>query len=254
MLNNFYYQRGGSEQVLFEEKRILEENGHQVLAFSQAQPNNEHSEYANYFPPYTTNYENMPLLKRILSSINIVYSRKAGRAFLRFLEESQPDLVHAHNIYGGLTTSVLDAARKKGVPTVMTLHDYKLICPSYLMLNRGKICEDCRGGKFKYCLFNRCHKESFQASLVYCLESYFNKWLGKYDKIAYLICPSRFLFQKLCESGFDKNRLVYIPNYVDVRRFKPQFGRGAYLLYAGRLSREKGVLTLLKAVKRIRRL
>jgi len=66
MANNFYYLRGGSERVLFEEKRILEENGHQVFVFSQAHSNNEHSEYPNYFPPYTTNYEKMLLTRMMM--------------------------------------------------------------------------------------------------------------------------------------------------------------------------------------------
>jgi len=249
--NNFYYLRGGSERVLFEEKRILEENGHQVFVFSQAHPNNEHSEYANYFPPYTTNYENMPLLKRVLSSINIVYSRKVGRAFLRFLEESKPDLVHAHIIYGGLTTSILDAAAGKDVPVVMTLHDYKLICPSYIMLNRGKICEDCKGRRFYYCLLNRCHKESLQSSFVYCLESYLNKWLLKYDRIRYLICPSHFSLKKHAENGIPEEKLVYIPNFVNFVDYEANYQKGDYVLFVGRLSKEKGIPTLLEAAKRL---
>jgi len=251
--NNFYYLRGGSERVLFEEKRILEENGHQVIPFSRAHPKNEYSDYTNYFPPIINyEFEKLSLPKKVHTAINIIYNRGAGRTFAKLLEQNQPDLVHAHNIYGRLTTSVLDAARQYGVPVVMTLYDYKLVCPSYLMLNDGKICYDCKGGKFYRCIVNRCHKDSLIASTIYCFESYFNKWLAKYSTVRYLICESQLMIKHLLESGFSKDRLVYIPNFIDTSNFEPRFDQQDYVLYVGRLSKEKGVLTLLKAVKALR--
>ena len=180
---------------------------------------------------------------------SIMYDRQAARCFLRFLEAAKPDIVHAHNIYGGLTTSILDAARKQRVPVVMTLHDYKLICPSYLMLNRGAVCEDCKGGRFIHCLLNRCHKESLTASGVYCLESYLNRWLHKYDTIRYFICPSMFSLRKHAEHGIPRDRLLHIPNFVNAIEQEPRYEDGGYALFVGRLSREKGIATLLAAAK-----
>ena len=250
MANNYYYIRGGAERVLFEEKRILEANGHHVPVFSQTHPNNEYSEYSDCFPPLT-DWRNGSLLRKVPTALSIMYDRRAGRSFLRFLEKSESDIVHAHNIYGGLTTSILDEAQRERVPVVMTLHDYKLICPSYLTLNRGKVCEDCRGGRFIYCLLNRCHKESFVASSIYCAESYLNKWLGKYDSIRYLICPSLFSLRKHAENGISEDRLVHIPNFVNAAEHEPSYQEGIYALFVGRLSSEKGILTLLKAANKL---
>jgi len=159
--------------------------------------------------------------------------------------------MHAHNIYGGLTTSILDIAQKKGVPVVMTLHDYKLICPSYSMLNRGDVCEDCKGGRFIHSLLNTCHKESLTASGVYCIESYLNKWLHKYDTIRYFICPSMFSLTKHAEHGVPRERLLHIRNFVNFAEHKPQYDDGRYALFVGRLSKEKGILTLLAAVEHL---
>ena len=250
--NNFYYCRGGSERILFEEKRVLEENGHHVIPFSRMDPKNECSDYVCYFPRYLSyEFEKLSLLKKVYTTLNIIYDRDAGSRFAELLEKTQSDLIHAHNIYGRLTTSLLDSAQKKGVPVIMTLHDYKLICPSYLTLNRGHLCEDCQGGRFYHCLLNRCHKNSLVASAIYTAESYYNKWLRKYDSLRFLICPSRFLQSKLLSNGFSAERLIYLPNFLNLTGFTPSYDAGDYLLYVGRLSKEKGIMTLLKAVEKL---
>jgi glycosyltransferase involved in cell wall biosynthesis len=250
MANNYYYIRGGAERVLFEEKNILEAHGHQVPVFSQSHPDNESSQYSDYYRPFK-DWRNISQFQKVPMALNLMYDRRTARGFNRFLEAVGPDITHAHNIYGGLTTSILDIAQRKGVPVVMTLHDYKLICPSYSMLNRGTVCEDCKGGRFIHSLLNTCHKESLTASGVYCIESYLNKWLHKYDTIRYFICPSMFSLTKHAEHGVPRDRLLHIRNFVNFATHKPQYDDGRYALFVGRLSKEKGVLTLLAAVENL---
>jgi glycosyltransferase involved in cell wall biosynthesis len=248
MANNYYYIRGGAERVLFEEKKILEAHGHQVLVFSQAHPNNEFSEFSDYYCPFK-DWRNISRFQKFPMALHIMYDRRTARGFNRFLEAADCDIIHAHNIYGGLTTSILDIAQKKGVPVVMTLHDYKLICPSYAMLNRGTVCEDCKAGRFIHSVLNTCHKESLTASGVYCIESYLNKWLHKYDTIRYFICPSMFSLTKHAEHGIPRDKLLHIRNFVNFTKQKPQYDDGRYALFVGRLSKEKGIHTLLAAVE-----
>jgi glycosyltransferase involved in cell wall biosynthesis len=250
MANNYYYIKGGAERVLFEEKKILEAHGHQVPVFSQAHPQNEFSQYSDCYPPFK-DWRNISKIQKVPMALNIIYDRRTARGFNRFLEATDCDIVHAHNIYGGLTTSILDIAQKKGIPAVMTLHDYKLICPSYLMLNRGSVCEGCRNRRFIYCLLKTCHKESLTASGVYCIESYLNKWLHKYDTIRYFICPSMFSLTKHAEHGIPRDRLLHIRNFVNIAKYKPRYDNGRYGLFVGRLSKEKGILTLLAAVEHL---
>ena len=250
MANNYYYIRGGAERVLFEEKKILEAHGHQVPVFSQTHPQNEFSEFSDYYSPFK-DWRNISRFQKVPMALNIMYDRRTARGFDRFLEATDSNIVHAHNIYGGLTTSILDIAKRKGVPVVMTLHDYKLICPSYSMLNRGRVCEGCRNGRFIHCLLNTCHKESLTASGVYCIESYLNKWLHKYDTIRYFICPSMFSLRKHADHGIHRDRLLHIPNFVNSADHEPSHKEGNYALYVGRLSKEKGILTLLTAVEHL---
>ena len=250
MANNYYYIRGGAERVLFEEKKILEAHGHQVPVFSQAHPHNEFSEFSDYYIPFK-DWRNISGFQKVPMAFNLMYDRRTARGFERFLEATDSKIVHAHNIYGGLTTSILDIAQKKGIPVVMTLHDYKLICPSYAMLNRGAVCEDCKNGHFIHSILNTCHKESFTASGVYCIESYLNKWLHKYDTIRYFICPSMFSLRKHADHGINRDRLLHIPNFVNSAEHEPSYKEGGYALFVGRLSKEKGILTLLKAVEHL---
>jgi glycosyltransferase involved in cell wall biosynthesis len=81
------------------------------------------------------------------------------------------------------------------------------------------------------------------------VESYFNSLLKKYNYVRYFICPSRFLLEKHAASGIPRDKLVHIPHFIDVSRFEPNYNPGAYILFSGRLSREKGMGTLLKAIK-----
>ena len=246
--NNYLYLRGGSERVMFEEAEMLRRQEHTVDFFARRQSLNLSTDHQELFPPHI-DPEALPLLGKLRHIPRIIYNADTCRRFGTFLQELHPDLVHAHNIYGGLTTAVCDAAKRRSIPLVMTLHDYKLICPSYLMLHDGKPCEACRGGRFYVSVKNRCHKGSLAYSAIYCAESFVNRWLKKYESVAALICPSRFLQQKMIESGIAPARLRYLPNAIDADRYLPAIGNGRYALFAGRLSPEKGIMTLLRAVQ-----
>ncbi len=249
-LNNFFYLRGGSERVMFEEMRLLKEAGHRVAVFTRAYPLNQSSPYERFFPPemqrdrYTLSIDGLKTVREIF------YSSTAREGLRRMVEVFTPDVVHAHNIYGGLSTAVLDAVKEAKVPVLMTLHDHKLICPSYLMVNRGNVCERCKGRRFHQAILARCHKDSILASAVYAAESYFSHSLKKYEVVKFFICPSRFLLDKHVEFGFDAERMVHIPNPVRLMNGGAEDRPGEHLLYFGRISREKGIMTLIEAYRR----
>jgi glycosyltransferase involved in cell wall biosynthesis len=248
LANNYYYIRGGAERVFFDEIHLLQNHGHEAIPFSRHHPQNLPTEYSVYFPRHFE-YVNVPAYEKVIAALKLIYSFESLKKFKLFLNLIKPDLIHAHNIYGRLTTSIIDAAKSKNIPVVMTLHDYKLICPSYLMLARGKPCEKCKGGKFYNCVLTKCHKNSFMASLVYAIESYFDYVFRKNNYIKFLICPSEFSLKKHAEAGIPEEKLVHIPNFVNTNKIKPSYTLTDYILYVGRLSKEKGVLTLLKAIK-----
>ncbi len=245
--NKYYYLKGGCERVLFTEMELMKARGHEVAVFASRHPQNQPSPFAGHFVE-EENYFNAPLLHKAKAAVKIVYSLEALRKFGEVIDAFKPDLIHAHNVYAQLSSAVLDAAKKRGVPAVLTAHDYKLVCPSYMMLDHGKICEKCIDGNYLHCFLTSCHKEDRMASAVYTAESYFNAWLGKYDSVKKFVCPSAFIQSKLAHR-FPQNQLTVLNNPADLTAYRPQFQDGGYYLFTGRLSKEKGVFTLITAFK-----
>jgi glycosyltransferase involved in cell wall biosynthesis len=247
-LNNYHYLRGGSERVFFDEMRLLKQHNHSTAAFARKHAANIISEYEDSFPDdiETDKVRFSPKVFRTLREI--FYSGEAKRALKALLKQFHPDIAHAHNIYGRLTSSVLDLLSQHEIPIIMTLHDYKILCPSYKMLCGDQICEACQSRDFFMSIKKKCHKNSFFASTVNALESYLCHWLGKYSKnVKFFITPSMFMKNKFIQYGWDKDRIIYLPNFIRLSSFKTRFNPGKYFLYLGRLSSEKGILTLISA-------
>ena len=252
-LNNFNYLRGGSERVLFEEMRIFREAGHEVAIYSRKYEKNEPAEFSDFFPqPIDTG--RLGIRTGTLRTVReLIYSRPARLGIREVIKRFRPDIAHAHNIYGRLSLSVLDELKAAGVPVILTLHDLKLLCPSYLMIHQGRVCELCKGHRYYNAVRTRCHKGSYAASAVYALESWLNNVMGRYRSVSCFVAPSRFLRDKCVEYGWDSGKIAYIPNFIDPP-MKPEFRAGGeYLLYVGRLSREKGVGTLLDAYQGLKK-
>lgn len=250
--NNYHYLRGGSEQVYFGEMELLKKNEHTVHAFARRTPQDVPSHFSDFFPN-DIKTDSLSIGLGVFRTLKeIIYSSESKKQLERLLEEYQPDIIHAHNIYGRLTTSVLDLLKKKNIPVVMTLHDYKLVCPNYKLMYGNRICEDCQGRHFYHAVKNRCHKNSLAASGIYAFESWFNRFFNKYRyNVSFFISPSWFLRNKLVEFGWSEDQVVYIPNYIISQDFEPNYNAGNYLLYIGRLSSEKGIATLIQAFKQV---
>jgi len=252
-LNNYNYVRGGAERVFLTEAELMQAHGNTVHIFARRHPNNLGSAYDKYFPGEMVTDSLKPSVDGLRSLLQLFYSRDAKKCLDEMLQKIKIDIGHAHNIYGRLTTSVLDLLHKKNIPMVMTLHDYKLICPAYSLLSHGRICEECKGHLFYMAIKNRCHKESFLASTIYAFESYFNKIFKKYEKnVRFFITPSQFLKSKFIQFGWPEERLVYVPNFIETSDFEANYTPGKYFVYLGRLSYEKGISTLIEAFMKIK--
>lgn len=247
LCNNFLYQRGGAEKVFMDEVAALTEIGHQTVVFSRKHYKNKFVDLEGHFPP-EMNWETGSIWEKAKTAMGIVYSKDVYLSMRKLLRKHRPDVVHLHNIYARLTTAVIDAASEMGLPIVMTLHDYKLICPTYFMLSGNEICERCKGHRYYNAVFQRCHKGSLIGSSIYALETSFNAYFKKYEIIDRFISPSGFLISKH-DWRIPAEKFRYIPNALDLRNYNLAENNLGYILFAGRLSKEKGLATLMEAIR-----
>lgn len=253
LVNKFFYIKGGSETYLFALRNYLKLQGHEVIDFSMVDEKNYDSPYSEYFVNSVDYNGKMGALSKLKAAKNIIYSHEAKEKFERLVKETKPDLVHLHIFQHQLSPSILDVCKKYNIPTVYTAHDLKMLCLNYVMMTNGMICEECKGGKYINCAKNKCVKDSFAKSMINVVEGYVHKWRKSYDVIDAIITPSTFYRNKFIDFGIEENRVFHIPNFLE--REKPIINEledsEQYYLYFGRLSREKGVITLLKAFKGI---
>jgi glycosyltransferase involved in cell wall biosynthesis len=181
----------------------------------------------------------------------VLWSTSARRGITEVVEEFRPDVVHLHNVYHQLSPSVLRPLGRMGVPAVMTLHDYKLACPTYQLLDHGRPCEACVGGHFTEAVKRRCKGGSLSASSMVAFETWFHSTTKAYGPVSRFICPSRFLAGKMTEADVFPDRLRCVPHFVDCATIDVKRHAGGDVAFAGRLSPEKGVDTLIQAVGRL---
>lgn len=248
MINKFYYVKGGSETYLFGLKNVLEKNGHEVIPFSMKDEKNYPSEYAEYFID-NIDYSKGSLLTKIKNAGKIIYNFDAAKKLQKLIDKTSPDIAHLHLFQHQISPSILGVLKKNNIPIVYTVHDLKPVCLNYKMLNSKGICEECLGNKYYKCLKNKCVKNSYLFSGINMIEGYVHKILKSYEKIDLFITPSNFYREKLIQAGYDSEKIVHIPNFIESDKFIPNYDSEDYFLYVGRLSEEKGIGTLIKAMK-----
>lgn len=227
---------------------MLEKHGHSVAPFSMNGDQNQLSPYSKYFVE-EVDYSKPGIENRLRSAAKIVYSLDAKKKMYALLSDYSPDLAHFHIFQHQISPSVFGPLKRKGVPIILTLHDLKPICPNYKMYVGGHVCEDCKGGKFYNCFWNRCTKGSAIGSLINSIEMYFHYAMGYYSGVDRYIAVSRFYRDKMIEFGFDAEKISYLPNYIDTSQYDSMLTDKRYILYFGRLSEEKGVTVMIDAAR-----
>lgn len=251
-INKFHYIQGGADRHYLDLKKLLESHGHTVIDFAMQSPRNLPSPYAKYFVLNRDLRRIKFSLKNLVNLGRIFYSYEAKRQIKTLILKTKPDIVHLHNIYHQISPSILTVIKKAQIPMVMTVHDYKLICPAYTLYSQGEICERCKRHKYYHCFLRKCHKDSYLASLLVALEMSVHKLFRFYEKnIDLFICPSKFLYEKLQDWGLPKSKLVHLPYFVKKAEESRIQNLPAqdYVLYFGRLSPEKGLIDLLAAAQ-----
>ncbi len=260
MINKFFFVKGGAERYFFEISDILRQHGHEIIPFAMKHPQNEPSEYEKYFVEYIE-YQGNSVPGKIINSLSVlgrmIYFRQAQKKIEQIILNEKPDIAHLHMIEHQLSPSILVTLKKYNIPVIQTVHQYKLVCPNYRLYNMrtSQICEKCLQSHCLYPVIERCHMDSVLAGGMIGLESQIHRLTKIYTKhIDLFHVPSRFMGSKLIEGGVPKEKIKHLFYTLDFKQFKPHFQHKNYFLYYGRLAREKGILTLLKAVRQLNNL
>ena len=279
IVNKFLYPNGGSETYIFKIGQQLKENGHEVQYFGME---HEGRIVGNRMESYTSNMDfHTGKLGKLLYPFKILYSLEARNRLRPVLEDFAPDVVHLNNFNFQLTPSILyeieryEKKQGKTIRIIYTAHDYQLVCPNHLLLRplEYEPCERCLQNGFAECIRGRCIHGSRVKSILGCMEGMLYKKLHAYRKLDAVICPSRFMKDKLASYADLKDKLLVMHNFVDradgqraedvlneaVAQGKGAQGKGAqkgetekagaYVLYFGRFCKEKGIETLLRVCR-----
>lgn len=255
MVNKFLYPRGGAETYTISLGNILKEHGHEVWFFGLR---NEKNTVGNKIDSLVDDIDfSAGTMKNLNAPLRIIYNVKARSDIRKVLDEFSPDVVHLNNIQFHLTPSIIleieswRRQSRKNCKIIYTVHDYQLICPSHGMFDRNyKPCEKCLDGKYSHCLQTKCLKNSYAKSLLGTLDAYYWKKNPAYSYVDTYICCSRFLKDKLDTQPQFRGKTVALHNFSDITPVRDAVKKD-YILLFGRLTREKGVETLLEAAKRM---
>ncbi|HBP01522.1 MAG: hypothetical protein UY41_C0028G0009 [Candidatus Moranbacteria bacterium GW2011_GWE1_49_15] len=252
-INKFCYPKRGAEKHFLDVARLLESQGHQVAFFSMHHEKNIDTPWKEYFVSkvgYTGEYT---LFEKIKGALRMFHSFEAKRKINALLDDFRPDVVHVHNVYHQLSPAILFEIKKRGIPIVMTVHDFKIVSPNHSLYLDGKFYDRCKGGKYYRCFLDKCVKDSYVKSLLATLETYWHEMLGTYRKnVDVFIAPSVFVRNILVERGIDEGKVTVLPHFISGETGPTLLRESAqkpYALYVGAVSNNKGIGDLLDIFK-----
>jgi glycosyltransferase involved in cell wall biosynthesis len=251
--NKYDYPFSGTEAYLFDLIHKMGECGQHTALFSMDHGRPQAFSGRSYRIPYVDFKDSSAgLWKKARMAAHAVYSPSARRSMRKCIEDFSPDLAHVRGIYHHLSPSVLWELKKRGVPIVYHLNDFKILCPTYNLVSHGKACEQCSDGAFYKVVTEKCYHGKRSGSLVLAAEAYVQKWLRTYERCVDLfLAPSEFVRNKLVTHGLPAGRVEVLPHYQSLPREERLAPDEGYLLYFGRLSAEKGVYELIRAMARM---
>lgn len=250
-INKYHFIKGGADSVFFNTSTLLRNHGHEVIEFCTQNPLNLFSASQDYFA-YAPEIREQSGWGKIKSVPRFFWNSDAASRLDRLLGEHKPDVAHIHNMFNGLSLSILPVLKKHHVPVVVTVHDTRFICPSSYFNLRGKHCDVCLKQGGLNCGLHKCYQNDFLNSWMCALEMFHKEFLFNYDRFIdkYIFVSNRYrLLHQSRHSYFsDKGCVLY--NFLpDMKQIVPNNKKGTYLFYYGRITEEKGIRTLIEAMK-----
>lgn len=250
LINKFHYKRGGSETYYFAQAEALKAKGHQVIFFAMKDEKNIACDQSAFFVSNRDYNNNGSIGAKLEAAKSFFYSKEAAIQMERLIQKEKPDVAHVGLLHRQITFSVIEVLKKHNIPVVMTMHDLIFACPNYTMLTRGKVCEACVKGSVINCIRRKCVKDSTAKSVLAALEKVYLKKKKYYDLIDLYITECNQYKRLMEKSKITRSPIKKMTNFLPIdQKYEFNSNYEDYVLYFGRFSKEKGILTLLKAHK-----
>ncbi|MEM7555691.1 MAG: glycosyltransferase [Cyanobacteria bacterium P01_A01_bin.84] len=232
-VHNRYQIRGGEDESRQAEENLLREMGHNVKVYE------EHN-------------DRIAKMSSLDLAIRTIWSQESHQIIQDKLKEQNSDIVHVQNFFPLISPSIYYAAKNQGKPVIQTLRNYRLLCPNALFFREGKVCEDCLGKAIPLPgVVHGCYRDSRVASTAVATMLMVHRAMQTWTKMVdYYITLTEFARQKFISGGFPAEKIIVKSNFIHPDP-KPGTGKGGYALFVGRLSREKGLDTLISAWKHL---
>jgi glycosyltransferase involved in cell wall biosynthesis len=236
LVHNYYQQPGGEDVVYEQERKLLENHGHQVVTYERT--NSELLSFSAF--------------QRLFLPAKTIWAGDAYREILDLIRRESPRIAHVHNTFVQISPSVFAACREERVPVVQTLHNFRLMCPGGNLFRKGKVCEDCLESGLWQGVRHACYRGSYAATATTALMLAVHRTARTWSNgPSGYIALTEFSKRKFIGAGLPKEKVHVKPNFVAPDPGpKQEFGN--CVVYAGRLSPEKGVPTLLHAWRQLR--
>lgn len=258
LVNYRYFISGGPERYYFNIKEILERNGHEVIPFSVKSSRNFPNDYEKYFLEIVDEEVYFVQAKKktprmILKSFTrMFYSFEAKSKMKQLIRDTKPDLVYIMQMHNKISPSIVDAARDMKVPVIHRISDFQYMCPNALFYNdRIGVCEDCLKGKRMSCIKYKCVLDSSVFSGIKMMAKWMHDVMKVHRKIDAFVVTSELTLGKLYEYGIPMNKLNHIPTFFNLKEVNPIVEYRPFVLFVGRIEKQKGVMTLVKAFEEL---
>jgi glycosyltransferase involved in cell wall biosynthesis len=228
---NEYRTWGGEDTVAYLEAEMLRRRGHEVERLLVS----------------TKKIDGAGPIKLMIAGMGAVWSFHGHSLMRRAIARFSPDIVHVHNSFPLLSPSIFWAAHDAGVPAVQTIHNFRFVCACAHLLRNENPCQDCVG-RFPWpALRHRCYQNSYPATSVVVAMNVFHRLVGTFvNKVHAYIVLNEFSKEIMLRTGLPEDRVHIKPNFVMEPDGLP-VPRQRQVVFAGAISRSKGVHLLLQA-------
>ena len=232
--HNYYKTTSGEDIVIRADLELLRAAGFQIVEYTR-----DNAE--------TTDYRVHQYLR---FAVDTLYSRRTVRQIERLVEAERPDVAFVQNVFPLISPSIYYALARLQVPIIQLVYNYRLVCPNATLYTEGKVCERCVKGNYFHAVRHRCFRNSVSLSALYAGTLAAHRHIGDLGRmIAAYITPDMFLRSKLIAAGYPASRMFTMYNPFNIGQYEPAYTHAGHFLFAGRLVREKGIFTALRAME-----